>query len=102
MLGRKMLNMYACMPSKEQHYGVGIHYMNLVSLMKKQAVSLGLTGWVKNRPDGSVRIVAEGPRSDLETFCAWTARGPDHCRVDRQDLAWSEASGKFDAFLITG
>jgi hypothetical protein len=39
---------------------------------------------------------------DLETFCDWTARGPDHCQVDRQDIFWSEAAGKFDAFLITG
>ncbi len=69
---------------------------------QKKALSLGLTGWVKNRPDGSVRILAEGPRPDLETFCDWTARGPDHCQVDRQDISWSEAAGKFDAFLITG
>lgn len=69
---------------------------------QKQAVSLGLTGWVKNPPDGSVQIMAEGPRSDLETFCDWTARGPDHSRVDRREIAWSEASGKFDEFLITG
>jgi acylphosphatase len=69
---------------------------------QKKALSLGLTGWVKNLPDGSVRILAEGPRMDLEAFCDWTARGPDHCRIDRQDISWSEAAGKFDAFLITG
>ncbi len=69
---------------------------------QKQALSLGLTGWVRNRPDGSVRILAEGPRPDLETFCDWTVRGTGQARVDRQDIAWSEAAGKFDAFLITG
>ena len=68
---------------------------------RKQALSLGLTGWVRNRPDGSVQILAEGPRGDLDTFCDWTARGPDHARIDRQDIAWSEASGKFDTFLVT-
>jgi acylphosphatase len=69
---------------------------------QKKALSLGLTGWVRNQADGSVRIVAEGPRTDLETFCDWAARGPDHARVDRREFAWSEAAGNFDDFLITG
>jgi len=69
---------------------------------QKMALSLGLTGWVRNQADGSVRIVAEGPRPDLETFCDWAARGPDHARVDRREFSWSEAAGNFDDFLITG
>jgi acylphosphatase len=69
---------------------------------RKVALGLGLKGWVRNRPDGSVQMVAEGARSDLEAFRDWSGRGPDHARVDRQDVAWSEASGKFDDFLITG
>lgn len=69
---------------------------------QRTARSLGLVGWVRNNPDGSVRAVAEGPRDALETFLAWTARGPDHARVDRQDSHWSEASGGFDDFNITG
>lgn len=69
---------------------------------RQRALSLGLTGWVRNRPDGSVQILAEGEPGDLETFCDWTARGPDHARVDHQEIAWSEAAGKFDDFLITG
>lgn len=69
---------------------------------QKKALSLGLTGWVRNQADGSVRIVAEGPRLDLETFFDWAAAGPDHARVDRREYAWSEAAGNFDDFLITG
>lgn len=69
---------------------------------QKKALSLGLTGWVRNQADGSVRIVAEGPRPDLETFFDWAAAGPDHARVDRREYAWSEAAGNFDDFLITG
>jgi len=69
---------------------------------QKKALSLGLTGWVRNQPDGSVRIVAEGPRPDLEAFCDWAVRGPDHARVDHQVIAWSDAAGKFEDFLITG
>lgn len=69
---------------------------------QSQARKLGVTGWVRNNPDGSVRMVAEGSRSDLETFSAWALRGPDHARVDRQETFWSQASGSFDDFLITG
>ena len=69
---------------------------------ESQARSLGLTGWVRNHPDATVQIVAEGSRTDLETFCDWAARGPDHARVDHMEIAWSEAAGKFDDFLITG
>ena len=67
-----------------------------------QARKLGVTGWVRNNPDGSVRMVSEGTRAELETFCAWAARGPDHARVDRQDTFWGQASGNFEDFLITG
>jgi acylphosphatase len=69
---------------------------------QKKALTLGLTGWVRNQPDGSVRIVAEGPRGDLEVFCDWAARGPDHARVDRLETAWSHSAGNFEDFLITG
>ena len=69
---------------------------------RKTALGLGLKGWVRNRPDGSVQMVAEGARGDLEAFCDWTGRGPDPARVDRQNVAWSEAAGKFEDFLITG
>ena len=47
---------------------------------QSKALSLGLKGWVLNQVDGSVRIVAEGPRRDLEVFCEWIGRGPDHAR----------------------
>ena len=68
---------------------------------QKKALSLGLKGWVRNRSDGSVHVLAEGPRKDLETFCDWTRCGPDHARVERQEVAWSDAGGKFADFLIT-
>lgn len=69
---------------------------------QKKALSLGLTGWVRNQADGSVRIVAEGPRPELETFLDWAAAGPDHARVDRREYSWSDAANNFDDFLITG
>jgi len=68
----------------------------------RRAEALGLTGWVRNRPDGSVRLVAEGDRAVLETFLAWVQRGPDHARVDHHEVFWSQAAGRFEAFTIKG
>jgi acylphosphatase len=67
----------------------------------QQARTLDLTGWVRNRPDGSVQILAEGPRDRLETFCDWVGRGPDRARVDHLEVAWSEAGNRFEDFQIT-
>ena len=69
---------------------------------QRQAAGLGLTGWVRNLPDGSVRIVAEGSRQDLQALADWTACGPDHARIDGQGISWSEASGEFSDFRISG
>lgn len=66
------------------------------------ARGLGLTGWVRNRPDGSVRLVAEGPRPPLETLLVWLGRGPDRARVDHCRVTWQQATGQYDNFEITG
>ena len=67
---------------------------------RSQARRLGLTGWVRNLPDGSVRLVAEGERENLEGLAAWLEHGPDHARVDRSDLHWSDAAGTWTDFHI--
>ena len=69
---------------------------------QREARRLGLTGWVRNRPDGSVRLVVEGPRPVLDQFWEWLARGPDRARVDHRELHRGEASGKFTDFTIDG
>jgi len=61
---------------------------------------LGLTGWVANEPDGSVRCVAEGPREDLLTFLEALHEGPPMAMVDRVIEEWFPASGAFGSFGI--
>ncbi|HOX25747.1 MAG TPA: acylphosphatase [Candidatus Krumholzibacteria bacterium] len=68
----------------------------------QQARRLGLVGWVRNRPDGSVRIVAEGPRAQLETLLAWAGRGPERARVEECRHAWQGATGEFAEFEVAG
>ncbi len=68
----------------------------------QEAKRLGLVGWVRNRPDGSVRMMAEGPRSRLEALLLWAGHGPDHARVDTCNHTWQQATGQVDGFLVTG
>lgn len=49
---------------------------------REQALKLGLGGFVKNVPDGSVFITVTGERSAIEEFVAWCRVGPQMARVD--------------------
>jgi acylphosphatase len=64
------------------------------------ARALGLRGWVANESGGVVRVVAEGPRADLERLLAELERGPAAALVDGVTTAWLPATGEFDAFAI--
>jgi acylphosphatase len=67
-----------------------------------QAQALTLTGWVANRPDGTVEIVAEGARPALEQLLAFLQHGPSHARVERVDVEWREPTGQYTRFQVTG
>ena len=54
-----------------------------------QATRLRLRGWVCNRPDGSVEVVAQGQRSQLDTLRIALQRGPRFARVDQVNEDWS-------------
>jgi acylphosphatase len=61
---------------------------------------LGITGWVKNCPDGSVEIVAEGSMQQLQDLIAWCRSGPQGARVERVNRDWQDFRGEFDRFFI--
>jgi acylphosphatase len=69
---------------------------------QNEARRLGLVGRVRNLPDGSVRLVAEGTRENLERLATWAVLGPDHARVDGCDRHWSDAAGQWTDFHIDG
>ncbi len=64
----------------------------------REAQALGIRGFVRNLPDGSVEAVAEGPKKTLEEFVTWCQRGPDMARVDRVEVSWESPRGEFAAF----
>lgn len=58
-----------------------------------KAEELGITGWVKNEADGSVRIEAEGPEDKLQSFISWCRKGPAKASVEKVEYADGELQG---------
>ena len=61
---------------------------------------LGLTGTVRNLPDGSVEVIAEGQRDRLEGLLSFLRRGPEAAVVERVDTSWEEPTGAYPDFRI--
>ncbi len=66
----------------------------------RKARSLGLTGWVRNLPDGRVEALFEGENRQAEAMLAWCRTGDPPARVDRIEAAEEKASGGFTDFDI--
>ncbi len=67
---------------------------------RTQANNLGVHGWVKNRFDGNVEVLAEGPENGVEKLIEWCHEGPSYARVDRVEATREEWQGEFDTFDI--
>jgi acylphosphatase len=67
---------------------------------EKYASRLGVTGWVRNLPDGRVEVLAEGTASQIETFLERLRDGPGLAHVDSFDARREPASGEFEDFRI--
>ena len=67
---------------------------------RREAEKLGLTGWVKNRSDGTVEAVAEGKKEILEQFIIRSKQGPEVSWVETITQEWNEATGEFNNFRV--
>ncbi|MDH5673606.1 MAG: acylphosphatase [Myxococcales bacterium] len=67
---------------------------------QREARQLGLTGWVKNRGDGAVEIVAEGEEDQVKDLLSWAQTGPATARVDSVETRWRSYTGEFSRFDI--
>jgi acylphosphatase len=65
-----------------------------------QASRLHLNGWVKNNPDGTVEILAEGEKKDLEELIQWCHKGPSSAVVTRVDKSWLDYQGDLNDFSV--
>lgn len=75
--------------------GVGFRYFVL-----ERVHGTGLRGWVRNRRDGSVECVAEGPRQLVERLLDELRRGPRSARVDDVEVDWQPARGDLSGFRV--
>jgi acylphosphatase len=71
--------------------GVGYRYS-----MASEAGRLGLSGWVRNRRDGSVEAVVQGPRDAVEAMRRWASQGPPSAVVSGVEA--TPAEGDFERF----
>ncbi len=76
--------------------GVGYRYF-----CQTRATALGLTGWVKNLSDGSVKLLVEGEKSMIEDFIELLHAGPSNANVENINTCWITYTGKFHSFQIT-
>jgi acylphosphatase len=75
--------------------GVGFRYATY-----RKANELGLTGWVRNAPDGRVEAQFEGNKAQLDAMLAWCHEGPYLAGVEHVDAAWEPGPPQFHAFEI--
>jgi acylphosphatase len=60
---------------------------------RRRAVSAGVSGWVRNRPDGTVEAVFEGEPAAVERLVAFCREGPRSARVERVEVEPEEPEG---------
>jgi acylphosphatase len=67
---------------------------------KKVADKIGICGWVKNLPDGSVELLVEGEKEKVEKMIDWCKKGPFLAKVNRIEVDWQDYVGDLKNFQI--
>lgn len=67
---------------------------------KETAISCGVTGWVRNLPNGDVEAVLEGQEDAVRKVIEWCKCGPPAARVDEVQVEWNLPSNEFIRFSI--
>lgn len=65
-----------------------------------EARSRGLSGWVRNLPDGRVEALLQGPEEQVESMIKWCYKGPPHAQVSQIDVAYETPSEDLRDFRI--
>lgn len=75
--------------------GVGFRFF-----VFQYGVNLNLQGWVRNRWNGKVEVLAEGPQDILDKFLEKIKEGPQMAHVDQVEVDWLEPEGDLPKFTI--
>jgi acylphosphatase len=75
----------------------GVGFRNFTRMRARQ---LGVTGWVRNERNGSVRLEAEGPRSALKDLLDAVREGPRMAQVENVEADWKDSTDEFSTFRV--
>ncbi|MGD8700993.1 MAG: acylphosphatase [Desulfosarcina sp.] len=67
---------------------------------QRAAGRYGVTGWVRNRPDGTVQAEIEGQKKDVLALINWCQTGPPIARVETVDVTWADYRGDYPEFNV--
>jgi acylphosphatase len=93
MMDQDNVRLHAIVEGRVQ--GVGFRYFT-----QRHAMQLGLVGWVRNRWEGTVEVIAEGPREDLEKLLQAIGRGPHAGTTQNVKSDFQKATGEFSVFQV--
>jgi len=90
------------MPAARVHLYVSgrVQGVNYRRDTRRRALALGLTGWVRNLPDGRVEAVAEGEEKVVEELIRWCREGPAFAIVRGVEVRRESPTGEFETFTV--
>jgi acylphosphatase len=93
MTEKETFRLHAMIEGRVQ--GVGFRYFTM-----EAAQGYGLTGWVRNRWNGKVEVIAEGTHERLNRLLSDLRRGPIGADVAKVDYSFSDPKGNSDRFTV--
>jgi acylphosphatase len=98
------LNQKGNLPSlsqvKIEIFGPDVIGVNFRTWAQKGAIAEGIKGYVRNTANGTVEIIAEGEKDNLERFINACNTGPEGANVEKVDVEYGSATGEFKSFEI--
>lgn len=68
---------------------------------QRAAERIGVSGWVRNLPDGNVEALFEGPREQVDAAIEWSHQGSPASSVSNVHVSWEDYTGEHNRFRIT-
>ena len=82
-------------------FGGRVQGVNFRDFTRREATNFNVVGYVKNMPDGTLQVVAEGQRPDILHFIEVLMSGPPNAVVNTVDTQWLDPSGAYTEFQIS-
>jgi len=67
----------------------------------RAAQRYGVSGWVRNKAEGTVEALFEGDKESVDSILKWCNKGTPPAKVERVNVNWEDYTGEFEEFRIT-